>query len=73
MSLGTCMRPSCDREAVLFMAGPTHGRSPRLLLIGGERAEQLTTGELGVLSGCCLDCACRAVESLVQPEVIGGQ
>lgn len=45
----------------------------RLLLVAGERAEQLTTGEMGVVSGTCLDCACHAVESLVQPEVIGGQ
>lgn len=64
--LGPCMSGWCDRPAVVYVSGPTNGRSPRLLLIAGDRAELLASGELGVLGGRCLDCACNAVMDLVE-------
>ena len=39
--LGPCMSGWCERDADVYVAGPTLGRSPRVIVISGERAEQL--------------------------------
>lgn len=41
VDLGPCERPLCDRPAVAYVSGPTLGRSPRLTVIAGERAEMM--------------------------------
>jgi len=66
VDLGPCAAPWCDRPAVVYMAGPTYGRSPRLLLIGGQRAAELMQGD--PLAVRCLDCVCWAVG-----DVSGGE
>ncbi len=65
--LGLCLSGWCDREAVVWVAGPTLGPSPRLTVVGGVRASELSSGELGVLGPRCLECAFAAVEEVASP------
>lgn len=67
--LGPCMSPWCGRDATVYVAGPTYGQSPRLTVIGGERALFLAgvAGGEGVLNLRCTDCAVHALE-----DVAGG-
>lgn len=69
--LGLCEQPWCDRPAAAYVAGPTLGRSPRVTVIGGERAAQLareTPGEVATMTyGAmqCVDCLLATVEAAV--------
>jgi hypothetical protein len=68
MGLGECEADWCDRPAVAYASGPTLGRSPRLLLVAGERAAQLAAasterGTYGVRR--CADCLVALVDQLV--------
>jgi len=64
--LGVCESGWCAQPAVVYVSGPTLGPSPRLLIIAGGRAAQLSESEVGILGVRCLDCACRAVEQLAE-------
>jgi hypothetical protein len=50
----------CGRDGAVYVAGPTYGRSPRVLVIAGVRAGELAAGEHGV-NVRCLDCALDVV------------
>lgn len=68
VDLGPCEQPWCDRPAVAYVSGPTLGRSPRLLIVAGERAAQLAAAATGLDTyGAlrCLDCAAGALEDTV--------
>ncbi len=58
--LGPCMAGWCGRAGAVYVSGPTYGRSPRVLVIGGVRAAELAAGERGV-NVRCVDCALDAV------------
>ncbi len=66
--LGPCLSGWCGRDGVVYVSGPTLGRSPRVLVIAGERAQELAAGEHGV-NVRCVDCAFDAVAQAagVQP------
>lgn len=57
-----CTNGYCTADAVFYVSGPTLGRSPRILLVGGERARELLAGPLGAGAGLCADCASLLVE-----------
>lgn len=61
IDLGPCMDGWCDRPAVVYLAGPYTGSSPRITVIAGPRAAQLATGD-GVTHVRCVECALFAVE-----------
>ena len=66
--LGPCEQPWCDRPAVAYVSGPTLGRSPRLLVVAGERAGLLAAAVTGLdTHGAlrCVDCVLAAVEDCV--------
>jgi hypothetical protein len=64
--LGPCAVDWCWRPAVVAVFGPTLGPSPRLIVVGGERALQMVDSELGALSPRCLDCAWNTVEDIAK-------
>lgn len=66
--LGPCASGWCDRPAVVYVAGPTYGASPRVTIIGGVRAAELAE-DVAVLSVRCLDCAVHAVEDVASGSV----
>lgn len=61
VDLGRCMDGWCDRPAVLYIAGPYYGESPRITVVAGPRAAQLAGGS-GVTNLRCIECALFAVE-----------
>lgn len=64
--LGPCMADWCSNPAAVAIHGPTLGPSPRVIIVGGERALLTVDSELGALSARCLDCAWNAVEDLAK-------
>jgi hypothetical protein len=70
--LGPCASGWCDRPAVVYVSGPTCGTSPRVTIIGGERALILTE-QVTALSVRCLDCAVHAVEDVAAGSVRSGR
>lgn len=73
-ALGPCAGPWCDRPAAVYVIGPTLGRSPRLIVIGGDRALELASRPDGTgwEQVRCLDCAAHAVEDVVQRHPVSG-
>jgi hypothetical protein len=62
-----CRTPLCDRPAVVYLGGPTLGRSSRLLILGGPRASLLTKpAALGAGHASCAECAHDAVDELLR-------
>ena len=56
----------CTRPAVVAIHGPTLGPSPRVIIVGGDRALQTVDSEVGAVSGRCLECAWSAVEDVAK-------
>jgi hypothetical protein len=59
----------CERDGAVYVSGPTYGRSPRVLVIAGQRAVELASGEHGV-NVRCLDCAIDAVVQAAGVEAV---
>ena len=53
----------CTRDVDVFVVVEV-GKSPRVTVIGGDRARQLLESELGVAYGRCLDCAMALVAEI---------
>lgn len=81
VDLGECQQPWCSQPAVAYVSGPTLGRSPRVTVIGGERAAQmaeklaapadadLTAFMYGAMQ--CIDCVLDAVTRATGHEPVG--
>lgn len=64
----------CDAPATLYVYGPTMGSSPRLTVIGGVRAAEMTTDSepsAFALGARCTDCAVTLVEAVAKGRVTG--
>lgn len=72
--LGPCEVAWCFRTAVVYVSGPTLGPSPRVLLVAGERAAQLSAARTGLDTFGnlrCVECAQHAVEDAVGHMPVG--
>ncbi len=69
--LGPCMNGWCDNAATLYVYGPTMGSSPRLTVIGGARAADMTSDSAPsdfALGARCTDCAVTLVEAVAKSK-----
>lgn len=65
--LGPCMNGWCDSPATVHVFGPTMGPSPRITIVGGVRAAEMTADGVpsdSALGARCTDCAVALVEAV---------